>query len=584
VFGLVAFASLVGIRLLGARSDLKHGQRALVAARRAMTAGEPADAATALRRARASFRHAKQAAGLPASILDPIPVIGSAPKAARQTADAGLHLVAAGGELNAVVRSLSSDRDAVKADDLAPVHRVASTSPANLARAQAHLVAAQHDLGGPQGALLPPISGPARGAAKVVAGGTRQLRRLRASLGVVADLTAPDADVKLLILSQDTFEQRASGGFIGSLGVLHFAHGGVSLENYRSYEELPLPRPAVPAPANLAPWLRGRPWEISNSNWWPDFPTTASAAREMFARQTGEQVDGVVALTQEVLGPIVGMLGQVDVPGYQTPVTQASLEDRILYEVELKRPRDNPRKKFLSALSTEVMDRVFELPQGKLLSLARVVGKTAVGGSAQAWFANPHWQDAVRGSSWDGALPRTDGDFLMMVDTNMWESKANRYVTHNVEYTIERDSSGLVGHLRADYRNDGDPGPADPAYLAYVRIYVPSGARLLDGQANDEGPAPDGPYRVLSTQLLVGNHEQKTVDVSYTLPASVAPGGHYRLTWVRQVGTGGDRLRASVAGRSVTVGARTTRFGTWLEPQGLPGWLHRRWLLHHLGL
>ena len=50
----------------------------------------------------------------------------------------------------------------------------------------------------------------------------------------MAKLTAPDTDARILLLSQDTMELRATGGFIGSFGVFHFDHGTVKLERFDS--------------------------------------------------------------------------------------------------------------------------------------------------------------------------------------------------------------------------------------------------------------------------------------------------------------------------------------------------------------
>ena len=46
--------------------------------------------------------------------------------------------------------------------------------------------------------------------------------------------------MRLLLLSQDTLELRATGGFIGSFGVLRFSHGTARLEDFRATEDLAL--------------------------------------------------------------------------------------------------------------------------------------------------------------------------------------------------------------------------------------------------------------------------------------------------------------------------------------------------------
>jgi hypothetical protein len=134
-------------------------------------------------------------------------------------------------------------------------------------------------------------------------------------LSLVSNLTAPGADVRLLLLSQDSMELRATGGFIGSFGVLHFAGGTAALERYDSIAALSVPNPPMAAPEELQRALGSSPWELSNSAWWPNFPTSAANSAEMFRRQGGGEVAGVVAITEHVMARLVGALGPIQLPG-----------------------------------------------------------------------------------------------------------------------------------------------------------------------------------------------------------------------------------------------------------------------------
>ena len=60
-------------------------------------------------------------------------------------------------------------------------------------------------------------------------------------------------------------------------------------------------------------------------------------------------------------GPGLGAFGPMHVPGYDRPISEQGFADRVLYEVELKRPFDSPRKKFLIRLSRVVFDQLFDL-------------------------------------------------------------------------------------------------------------------------------------------------------------------------------------------------------------------------------
>jgi len=581
---VVGVARLASARhdLIAARSDLSNGKIALAE-------GRVADARASFTSAARSLRSARGAAGLPVSLAGPIPVLGSPGRAVADTAGAGLHVATAGRLLADAADVLpTSGHKGVDGHDLSSLHDAITAASEPFARAGNELRLAAQDLQGPAHAFLPPVSSPARQVQGVVAEARRYLARARDTAALLADLTAPTTDARILLLSQDTLELRPTGGYIGSLGVLHFDHGAVVLERYQSYEELDFPNPPMPAPANLAPWLEGDDWDISNANWQPDFPTVAATAREMYKRSGGGEVDGVVAITERLLIPLLEVVGPVQVPGYTQPVVAQGLEDRILYEVELKRPQDTPRKKFITELSHQMMDRLFRTEAAQVPKIASVMGRAAGTGDVQAWFAAPNRQRALAGTVWAGALPAPDRDFLMLVDANMWASKANRDLVRTVSYTVRDVGGQYVAHLRATYNNKGAKSELNPTYLGYLRVYVPAGATLLkpDATHKDEGPAPDGPYRVFSTVVRADPRSTVNVDFSYVLPESVAPGGDYRLVWQRQAGTPGDVLTASAGGRSVNgdAGVRRLRLSAHMGPKGLRGYLHSRWLFRKLGL
>src|SRR5205823_4118421 len=134
--------------------------------------------------------------------------------------------------------------------------------------------------------------------------------------------------------------------------------GTAQLEHYEGFDQLPPPDPPMTPPPDLARSLP-RWWGISNVNWWPNFPTTAATAQEMYRRQGGGNVDGVVAITDNLMADIVGVLGPIQLPGYDQPVVEDGFSERVIYEVEVKVPQDVPQKKFLIELSKVIFDRVF---------------------------------------------------------------------------------------------------------------------------------------------------------------------------------------------------------------------------------
>src|SRR5205823_688721 len=133
----------------------------------------------------------------------------------------------------------TSGKAGVEGHDLTQIHAAAVRSGTALQQADDELHKAQAQLKGPRSAMLPFVSGAVGPVDKVLKDTITQLEAGQRGMKLLMDLTAPETDARILLLSQDTLELRPTGGFIGTLGLIHFSHGTVALEDFRSYEDVP---------------------------------------------------------------------------------------------------------------------------------------------------------------------------------------------------------------------------------------------------------------------------------------------------------------------------------------------------------
>lgn len=546
--GVLGSGALAAERLLDARREMRAAKLDLNAAWLAMQGYDKDEARAALRRAEQHLDVAiRKGRRFPLSAFQALPLAGSPVRALHDGHRAAFETVAAGWLLIDAAEAFPTP-GAGDNNNLTVAHGAAVDSGAGISRAEDRLGSAKDALEGPAGAFLPPIAQRAKRMMARVEDAANQLAEVRRGLGVMAALTEPGVDARLLLVAQDTTELRPTGGDLGSFGVLHFRGDKVELEGYSASDAMPLPDPPMEPPAELAPAL-SRPWELSGANWWPDFPTSAANIAEMFRRQGGGQVDGVVAVTDDFIAKLIGVLGPIKVPGYAKPVTEKGFSARVIHEVELKRPLDNPQKKFVIELSREVFSRIRHLPPDLLPRTLDAVNRSLLAGDIQVWFARPGWQSAIAGTAWSGALPAPDGDFLMLAEANMVNSRANADLVRSARYRVQRRGDGrLVAHLQVVYRNQGPLSEINPHYNGFIRLYVPRGSALLGGEAARD--AEDGSYGVFTQSVLVPPKGEQVVTFDYLLPDSVVRDGTYRLTWMRQVGTAADSLVVAAGDKS----------------------------------
>lgn len=284
--------------------------------------------------------------------------------------------------------------------------------------------------------------------------------------------------LRILLLSQNTWEIRPSGGFIGSYGVLTLDGAGMRLSEFDDATTFPPPIPAYAGPEPLASAL-DKPFGLAETGWWPDFPTSASVAAEVFKRSGGGAVDGVLGVTQTFLEDILrGIGGTVTVPGYPDVLTPENVSDRILYNVELKRPLDTPRKRFLALLTGVLFERLENVPSERSSAVAHALADALRSRHAQLWFADPTLNRPFSLAGWNGSFTPPHSDVLSVIDANMTASKANRWVRKSIVYRVYEQAGVLHGETTITTDHFGDDIPINHVYNSYLRVYTMKDARL----------------------------------------------------------------------------------------------------------
>ncbi|MBI4499365.1 MAG: DUF4012 domain-containing protein [Chloroflexi bacterium] len=407
------------------------------------------------------------------------------------------------------------------------------------------------------------------------------LAGVRAAL-VLPDLLGDDEPQTYLILGQNNDELRATGGFIGTAGLLTITKGEITAFDYRdSYQfDASEPRPLVTPPRPYVNYLLIPDWRFRDANWWADFPTSARKLEEFLQHDQGQRVAGVIALDQTALRRIMEHLGPVEVPDFGERVDAANLLDlldRYAHPSGYKEGYEAPdppkvtgpdRKAFLGALARVLLTRVQHLEGAAAAPLLQTMRRLLEEKHLLVFLHHPEAADLLREHGWDGALPPVEGDTLLVAETNVGYSKANRFVQQRLDYhvTLLDDLSVGRSSLTITYRNT-NTAPArhcdaavidfftadDSCYKSYVRVYVPPGSVLL-GMSGIEGSPEwltEGARTVFAGLLVLPPGETRQVTVSYVPPRGVvahtATGVRYRLRAFKQPGTEAVPLTVTVA-------------------------------------
>ncbi|MEN9936815.1 MAG: hypothetical protein RLZZ387_3394 [Chloroflexota bacterium] len=374
-------------------------------------------------------------------------------------------------------------------------------------------------------------------------------------------------DYLVLALSGD--ELRPGGGFITSAGVLRLQDGrvaGLSLED--SGKISPRAGVASPyAPEPLGRYMQIYRWFLRDSNWSPDFPTSARMAGILYGLSGRTAPPDVAAINVVALQELLRVTGPVAVAGEADPISA----DTVVAFFERHHGLQNDNSAPVTALAQALLDRI-ERGDMALPALLKVAHQLLDQRHIQIAVAEPAAAEHLAGLGWDGAVRPGGRDFLMVVDANVGYTKANRNIRERLSYTVDlTDPMAPLASLAIGYTHTGtatgtcaelDAEPASYSSMlarchrTYLRVLVPAASALLSAE---NGPSPgewtwsglpdDGMVSsgvgeagasVFATYLALPPGAERTVALRYSLPLTVIEpmeGGYrYGLRIQKQAG------------------------------------------------
>jgi hypothetical protein len=378
-----------------------------------------------------------------------------------------------------------------------------------------------------------------------------------------------------LLLAQNNDELRPTGGFISGAGHIRLDDGRIAeVELGDSYAVDNLKQPHPEPPSTLREQMGVDLLWLRDSNWSPDFPTSALVARALYAQDRGIDTDGAIALDMEAVRLLVEALGPLQIPGTGQQITG---ENTI---AALKQAWESPpttlstvqqattsnwwekRKDFMGIMVAAVMAK---LQGGDLnpVALAKALYEMLDGRHLQMAIDDAAAAPLLTEQRWDGALQSPGkGDYLAVVDTNLGYNKANAAVRTQIDYRIAPNGTGLIATLTLTYTHSARPlAPGTPCdrtprygdsydeltarcYWDYLRVYAPAGSEVIaaEGLTSTQTERGEGNTTVSSGEFVLKPGESHEVVLRYRLPDSVAA-EPYQLFVRKQAGTAAPPLR-----------------------------------------
>lgn len=494
----IAVTGFLGLTLRPVLQAALSANSHLRAAANATFSTDPTPAERHYRIATADLQDAKTSLASPTGrTLLAIPIIGRWMRTTEELIDGGLLVSEAGlktatwwQQARPAVRVRSGGLDIATlrdgAADLEPVQAL-------LARA------AQTVHEGP-----PPLTALTSRFNRDVASALKQITTARTAMPLAASML--DGNKRYFLAMQTPAELRATGGLIGTYGILEVRNGKMQLgEVGRPRQDLPKPSElgVVPPGWYSARYDRYGPMDVwQNINMSPDFPTTASLIVQAAARVGSIRgADGVIAMDPVALEAMLRLTGPVEVKDWREPISAGNVVDVLSNKAYSQYEEQETRLDFFGEVTQLTWSKLF----GGNLALNHAnlkdLGKAFAGRHMQFYSANPEDQARLAGLGVAGELAAPGSRPYAVVSQNASGHKADYYLRRSVTYDIAlQPQGGAVTTVTVRVYN-GAPASGEPAYVIgpnpslpqdppgfnrnIVSVYAPPGTNLL--QASSDG-------------------------------------------------------------------------------------------------
>jgi len=418
----------------------------------------------------------------------------------KNAVEAGKHFSAAGQALNEVVKSLAGLKNPIDASNRsdASLLDIFQSAEKNITDAKKELDAAQQNMDKISVNDLPKDKQDKFLLLK------QKLPEIRSALDlflnnshIFVELLGGNGPRKYLFLFQNNSEMRATGGFVGSYGLLDIANGhikkffidGIFNPDGQLKEKIVPPQPIQKISAA---------WSMHDSNWFPDFPTSAKKAIYFYEKTGGPTADGVITFTPTIMQELLEITGPIDMPEYDVTLDSKNFIELTQYKVEVDYDKeDNQPKKILADLAPIVLEKL--LASKNIDTISKTINVFLSGLREKhilLYSQGKDLENIISKQGWSGEILPASKDYLSVINTNVNGFKTDAVVQEDIRHNAEIQQDGsVIDTVTITRKHTGGDSKYDwlnKVNADYMRVYVPRGSKLLEvsGQTREVDKPP----------------------------------------------------------------------------------------------
>ncbi len=372
------------------------------------------------------------------------------------------------------------------------------------------------------------------------------------------ELLGADASREYLLAFQALGEARATGGLFGVYGLLNVRDGDIDLGRVE---------PVLNAfPADVIDGVKAPPSfeenygsqyatrQVQQVNVSPNFPAVAEVFLRMYQQETGERLDGVIAMDPITLQQMMTGMDAIESLLLEGSVTSENAAEVLMVDSYLKFKDPNNQNRFLADLVRRFWDRL----------TSSTDNAQAISGLAEA-ARTGHFKVYSRDSSVQQSLAKLGANGGLPEDPNVQMVFHNNYGGNKVDYHLRRKVNTQV-RLMSD-------GKARVRTRVVMRNTAPAGpASLLLGPPERLAAEGDDPglNRMLLNFLLPEGAVPRSLRIDEReIEPFTYEESHHVVAWEVVEIPAGESLTATLVSEGSANVSRSGIFALTLQPQTL---------------
>jgi hypothetical protein len=347
-----------------------------------------------------------------------------------------------------------------------------------------------------------------------------------------------------LIVLQNNYESRPTGGFVTGYGEVSTTMGFISNISFHNSYEIDTSSyvtPPYPHEEMLKnEWYQG--YTFRDANWDPNFPDSAKTLVDFYQKKYPDKdVDGIVVMNFTMVEQLIDKLGGIEMDGQK--LTGDNLFKVLTDTVsDVDRHDKNAlieRKGVLGDLAAALLPKAKWHP----FITKEVILEALADKDLFMWFKNEGLEKKIEEKGWANNLSLPENsDFLSVNLANLGSKKADRYLIKEVYHEVNISKEIPEVTTEVVLRFPGAKNSYADDYKGYLRIYIPASAQI---QSDTLGATEEkvGDFKVIGTKIILPAGSKSTIAYTYQLPRTLLKSGEYKLHYVKQ---SGDKKRLTV--------------------------------------